>query len=592
MTGPSRRQFVAAAAGVGTAAAVLASAPSASSARGALAAGADPVPPASLTADVTLAPGTVAATVTGRVYVVLTTDDDAEPREQVGGVADGVPFWGLDVAGLVPGGSTRVPLGAPADGFPARDASALPPGTYRAQAFLNVYTHFSRSDGAEVDLHLPGGDGHDVFDGTGNLCGPVVEVTLPAGPGGALRLVLDRVLPPREPVPAGGTAQQGNPGDSEHVRHVKVRSAALSRFWGRDVFVGADVLLPPGYDDPANAGTRYPVEVNHGHFPQGAPRGFTEDGSTPFGAFWLSGTAPAFIVVAFRHENPYYDDSYAVDSANLGPYGTALNTELLPEVDRLFRTVGQPWARVLSGGSTGGWEAAATQVFHPDLYGGAWIGYPDPLDFHALELVDVYGDDNAYVTRHAYLDAPVPAAREVSGKARFTTAQENARERALGSRGRSGLGQWDVWQAVFSPCGEDGYPAPIWDKTTGVVDHAVARYWEDHYDLAAHVERNWDDLRARLDGKLTIYVGDADTFFLNVGVDRFKERVDRLEGSNVTYHFGRNQPHGWSPWSIREFYDLIADHVVAHAPAADQPAAAAWRAGAAPADGTGSEAIG
>ncbi|WP_167582012.1 esterase family protein [Kineococcus rubinsiae] len=585
MTGPSRRWVVGAVVGAGATAAVLGSAASPSAAPRP-AAGAGPAP---WTATVTLADGVVDAAVTGRVYVVLTTDEDGEPREQVRDVADGAPFWGLDVTGLAPGRSTPVPLGAPADGFPLADAAALPAGRYRAQAFLNVYTHFSRSDGAEVDLHLPGGDGHDVFASAGNLYGPVVEVSVDGtGERPPLQLTLDSALAPSQPVPEGGTAQQGNPTDSEHVRHVKICSAALSEFWGRDMFVGADVLLPAGYDDPANGAVRYPVEVNHGHFPGDAPRGFAEDGSTPFSAFWLSGTAPAFITVTLRHENPYYDDSYAVDSANLGPYGTALHTELLPELDRRFRTVGAAWGRVLSGGSTGGWEAAATQVFYPDLYRGAWVGYPDPLDFHAVELVDVYGDDNAYATRHAYLDAPVPAAREVSGKALFTVGQENGWERALGSRGRSGLGQWDVWQAVFSPRGDDGYPAPVFDKATGVIDHDVSAAWEA-FDLAAHVEGHWDQLRDKLDGQLTIYVGDADTFFLNVAVNAFKARVDELEGSNVTYAFGRDQPHGWTPWTIREFYDLLADHVAAGAPAEQQAAVTAWRASTGPADGTGTE---
>jgi len=587
VTGPSRRSFVAAVAGVGAGAATVGGAPSATAAEQTTARRRP-----ALTASVTLEPGLVPKAVTGRVYVILTTDADSEPREQVGDVADGVPFWGLDVARLAPGRSTSVPLAAPAVGFPLADAASLPPGTYRAQAFFNVYTHFSRSDGAEVDLHLPGGDGHDVFSSTGNLHGPVVEVTVPAtGAARNLHLTLDTVIAPPEPVPAGGTAQQGNPAESQHVKHVKIRSAVLSEFWGRDMYVAADVLLPLGYDDAANRTVRYPMELNHGHFPGPAPRGFREDGSNAFSAFWLSGTAPKFITVTFRHENPFYDDSYAVDTANVGPYGTALNTELLPEVDRRFRTIGAPWARVLSGGSTGGWEAAATQILYPDLYQGAWAGYPDPLDFHAHQLVDVYDDDNAYVTHHAYLDVPVPSARDVSGKSQYTMGQENGWERALGSRGRSGLGQWDVWQAVFSPRGDDGYPKPIWDKTTGEIDHDVAAYWRDHFDLATYVEEHWDDLRGKLDGQLTIYVGDADTYFLNVGVNLFKERVDKLAGSNVTYRFGRNQPHGWSPWTTREFYDLLADHVVANAPVAQRGALTAWRAAAEAADGTGSAAI-
>ncbi|NAZ85952.1 alpha/beta hydrolase-fold protein [Kineococcus indalonis] len=580
MTGPSRRSFVAALAGTGIGAAAVGAVVT-----DRVEAGRGDGSAATTSVTVTLAGAAADGPVTGRLYVVLSRDDSSEPRDQAGDPLDGAPFWGVDVQGWEPGTSRTVPLGAGADGHPFADAADLPAGAYSAQAFVNVYTRFTRSDGSVVDLHLPGGDGHDVFRSAGNLFGPVARFT--PGGGEALELSVDTVVAPGDEVPEGGTAQQGNPPDSEHVRHVKIRSEVLSGFWGQDVFIGADVLLPPGYDDPVNQAVRYPVEVHHGHFPTTAPRGFREDGEGDFSAYWLSGTAPRFLVVTFRHENPFYDDSYAVDSANIGPYGTALNTELLPEIDRTFRTVGQRWGRVLSGGSTGGWEVVATQVTYPDLYRGAWAGYPDPLDFRALGLVDVYSDEDAYATSTEYQRTPVPFTRESSGRTTQTVEQANSWERALGSRGRSGLGQWDVWQAVFSPQGPDGYPAAVWDKASGRIDRAVAAQWAERWDLAAHVERHWDELREKLDGQLTIYVGDADTYFLDVAVQLFKERVDALEGSNVTYLFGRGQSHGWEPWTYREFYDMLADHVVAGAPAGEAEAARAWRAMAAPADGTG-----
>ncbi|MHA6764457.1 alpha/beta hydrolase-fold protein [Streptacidiphilus sp. PAMC 29251] len=510
----SRRTFVAGVAGAGGVLAVAPAMPAgAASALGAAStasAATDRARP-KITAYVTLSPAASRAAVTGRVYVILTRDPTSEPREQTADVTDGAPFWGLDVQDLRPGTTTCFALDASSTGYPLADAADLPAGTYHAQAFVNVYTRFARASGPAVHLHLPGGDGNDVFNSTGNLYGPTTAFTVRAGTAPqTLLLTVDTAIKPSEPVPAGGTAQQGNPTDSRHVKHVKIRSAALSAFWGRSMYVAADVLLPLGYDDPANRSVRYPMNVTQGHYDPDAPRGFLESGANDFSRYWLSGTAPAFIVVAFRHENPFFDDSYGVDTANIGPYGTALYKELLPELDRRFRTFGQAWARVLSGGSTGGWTTVATQLFYPDLYRGAWAGYPDPLDFTALQSVDLYQDSSAYVTPHAYLHVDVPSAREISGRTLWTMGQENSWERALGDHGRSGIGQWDAWQAAFSPRGKDGYPAPIWDKSTGTIDHGVAAHWKQHYDLASYIETHWNSLRHKIDGQLTLYVGDAD----------------------------------------------------------------------------------
>lgn len=119
------------------------------------------------------------------------------------------------------------------------------------------------------------------------------------------------------------------------------------------------MLLPKGYDDPKNAGVRYPMEVIHGHYPKSNPNRFDEKLGNDFSKWWMSDEAPRFISVVLRTENPFYDDSYVIDSANIGPYGTAFHTELLPAIDKQFRTIGQPWARVMTGGSTGGWVSLA-----------------------------------------------------------------------------------------------------------------------------------------------------------------------------------------------------------------------------------------
>lgn len=201
------------------------------------------------------------------------------------------------------------------------------------------------------------------------------------------------------------------PGDSEFVRYVELKSTMLSRFWGRDVYLGTNVLLPKGFEEHPEA--RYPLMIFHGYFPYSFS-GFREtppdpdlkpDYSERFGISgykriiqeeahsfyqkWVSDTFPRFLIMEVRHANPYYDDSYAVNSANLGPYGDAITYELIPFVEELFRGQGEGWSRFLYGGSTGGWEALAAQVFYPDEYNECFAACPDPVDFRAYCLVNI-----------------------------------------------------------------------------------------------------------------------------------------------------------------------------------------------------------
>ncbi|MEM4959595.1 MAG: alpha/beta hydrolase-fold protein [Nanopusillaceae archaeon] len=235
------------------------------------------------------------------------------------------------------------------------------------------------------------------------------------------------------------------------------------------MYIGANILLPKGYDEHSDV--YYPVIYLQGHFPgRRAPFGFVE-GRGDFYNFWVSEGAPRMIVVTIRDANPYYDTSYTVNSANLGPYGDAIVYELIPYIEENFRIIREPWARILAGGSTGGWEALARQIWYPDFFGGCWAWCPDPVDFHYYQLVNIYEDENAYYIDHGWGKAERPSARKADGNVLFTIKQEVYWEQAIGLRDRSG-GQWAIWEAVFSPVAEDGYPKPIWDPDTGVIDRA------------------------------------------------------------------------------------------------------------------------
>jgi hypothetical protein len=373
--------------------------------------------------------------VTGRAYVILAREDEREPREQVG--VRGVPFWGMEVRGMAGGDEvTFVSGGEGVIGHPLADLSSVPSGDYRVQAFLNVFTTFHRSDGHVVEMHLNSGAGQSPWRAPGNAMSAPQEVSLDGRGGRPIRLILDQVIPPIDPVPEGGSLQQGNPPDrGDLVRFVKIRSEALSTFWGRDMYIGANILLPTDY--AARPERRYPVLYLTGHFPGGrAPNGFdappTErrgrnDGFTEF---WRAPDSPKMILVSVRDANPYYDTGHSVNSPNVGPYGDAFTQELIPFLEGEFRILSQPEARVLAGGSTGGWEALAIQIFNPDLFGGAWGWCPDPVDFNYYQIVNVYEDDNAYEDRDEWTRVERPNNRRPDGTIVSTIRQEMGYERA------------------------------------------------------------------------------------------------------------------------------------------------------------------
>ncbi|HZN06760.1 MAG TPA: hypothetical protein VFB65_08240, partial [Pyrinomonadaceae bacterium] len=321
--------------------------------------------------------------------------------------------------------------------------------------------------------------------------------------------------------------------------HIKIQSERLTKFWGRPMHLGAHVLLPEGFDSHPDA--RYPLVIFHGHFPADFG-GFREQPPDPnlkpeynerfklagynrivqeqahqFYKEWTGPDFPRFIIVEIQHANPYYDDSYAVNSANLGPYGDAITYELIPEIEKRFRGIGQGWARFLYGGSTGGWEALAVQVFYPDEYNGCWAACPDPIDFRAYTVVNIYEHENAYYADSKWKRMPRPGKRNYLGELSATVEDMNHMEMALGTNSRSG-GQFDIWEAVYSPVGSNGYPKPIWDKLTGKIDRSVAEYWRENYDLGYILKRDWARLGPKLQGKIHIYVGEADNYYLNNAV--------------------------------------------------------------------------
>lgn len=498
--------------------------------------------------------------VTGRVYVAITRSDSPEPRFQVGGWGDTPPFFGRDVRGLAPGEAAEIDSSD--IGYPLRSLSELPPGKYYVQALLNIYAEFHRADGHVIWAHMDHWNGQQFNRSPGNLYSEVKEVDLNPRSDEPVKLVLNRVIPPVTIPP-----------DTTWVKHIKIQSALLTHFWGRPMYIGATVLLPKGYDSHPTA--RYPVIYVQGHFSLKPAFGFS-DASNGFAEQWKSAGFPRVIAVTFQHPTPYFDDSYAVNSANNGPYGDAIMTEIIPLVERRFRVIREPYARILTGGSTGGWEALALQLYHPKFFGGAWVFYPDPIDFRRYDLVDIYTDDNAFIEPgHTWLSPQRFIMRRTDGQPELTVRQMSQLEEALGSHGRSAQ-QLEAWEAVFAPVGADGYPKPLWNKATGKIDHSVAAAMRDHgYDLRAFAEKHWPVIGPSLVGKLHFYVGDMDNYYLNLAVYDFQDFLESTENPHYAGSFQYGRPmkgHGWQPMSDPELVKMMAAYIAAHAPGGPEEA--------------------
>lgn len=493
----------------------------------------------------------------GRLFLMLSNNDKDEPRFQISDGLETQLIFGIDVENMAPG--QEINIGPEAFGFPINKLQDVPAGEYYIQALLNRYETYNLSTGHTVKLPPDRGEGQKWNEKPGNFYSKPRKVKLNFSTPETILLNLDQQI-----------SVIKEPQDSRYIKHIRIQSELLTKFWGRPVYLGAHILLPEGFDNHPEA--KYPLMVFHGHFPSDFggfsqtppdPQMDTTDYSERFGIYgyrklqaqeaynfykqWTSEDFPRFLVLEIQHANPYYDDSYAVNSANLGPYGDAIMKELIPEIEKRFRGIGQGWARFTYGGSTGGWEALATQVFYPDEFNGCFAACPDPIDFRAYSLVNIYDDKNAYWYESDFKKVPRPAHRNYLGQIQSTMQESNHLELALGTKSRSGQ-QWDIWEAVYSPQGDDGYPKRIFDKLTGEIDHEVAAYWREHYDLRHILERDWATLGPKLKGKIHIYCGDMDNYYLNNAVYHMEEFLKGTQnpffGGEVDY--GDRAEHCWN----------------------------------------------
>jgi len=484
----------------------------------------------------------------GRVLLFISDDGKTEPKSQSDQYRANTtrPIFGVDVDGLAPG--TPVIIDERVVGWPARSLRDIPAGDYYVQALLTRYETFRRSDGHTVKLPMDQGEGQHWDTKPGNFYSRPVKMRVDPAAGGEITISLDQEIPPI----ARAT-------DTAQVKYIRVQNERLTKFWGRPMHLGAIVTLPAGWD--AHPDARYPIVIHHGHFPRNAEsdtwretppdadaRGNTRDAQAAAYKFyqdWNGPNFPRMIHVLVQHPTPYFDDSYAVNSANNGPYGDAITLDLIPSIEQRFRGIGQGWARALVGGSTGGWEALGVQVMYPDAYNGAWALCPDPIDFRSYRSVNIYDERNAYYyfEDNPWKRTPKPGYRDYRGHLYSTFEERNLVELVLGTHGRS-AGQHDGWASVFGPVGADGYYKPLYDKATGVIDPEVAKYWRDNYDLRHILERDWAALGPKLRGKIHLTSGTMDNGYLNNAVYQAEEFFKKANPpADVEIVYGERREH-------------------------------------------------
>lgn len=438
---------------------------------------------------------------TGRVVVVLSR---AKPTTVIRSLSWGntEPAFAVDVKGWKPG----TPLTIGADAISTVPLKDVKPGTYFAQAVL------------DRDL-----GGISFAASPGNLYSKPAELKdFDPTTAGDIALTLDQVAADREFK------------ETDTVKLVDVESKLLTRFHGRPVRMRAGVVLPPSFAKESDR--KYPVvyEVT----------GFGGDHFAAFGAAarkaWnLAGTEFVWVVL---DGNCRLGHHVFADSANNGPRGTALVEELIPHIEKAYRGIGTPAARLVTGHSSGGWSSLWLQVAYPDTFGGCWSTSPDPVDFRDFQRVDIY-------TPNANLFTDPTGGRRAlsrgSGRGTMYFDSFSKMEEVMG-RG----GQLESFEAVFSPRGKDGKPMKLWDRKTGAIDPDVAEAWEP-YDISLKLKREWATLGSKLAGKVHVYMGDEDTFYLDGAARLLKKRVAKL-GADAVVEMFPGKTHALVDAKLRE----------------------------------------
>ena len=427
----------------------------------------------------------------GRLFVFLSENPEVEPRTQIWPnptsqttiLAKNLENWNSDES---------ISLNRMTDWMSTADWNLdnIPNGTYYIQVLWDQDTEESR------------------ISAPGNIYSQKQKVAIQAD--GELEIVLSEVIGPRSIT------------DHNLAEMVNFRSQILSEWWGKDVYLKASVLLPHNYQK----GKAYPIRYNVAGYGGRYTRINYLLNDDEFMSWWQTEEAPEIISVFLDGEGPF-GDSYQMDSENSGPYGEALINELIPHIENEYRGTSDAATRFVDGCSTGGWVSLGLQLYYPDVFGGVFSYSPDAIEFENYQLINIYQDENAYINEFGYKR---PVMRSILGEPMLSLEDFIRYENILSSTNtyvKSG-GQFSAHTALYSPKGEDGLPEPLFDPETGEINHDVAEHWKK-YDFKLYARENWESLGPKLEGKIYIWMGDMDQFYLNTATRAFSEWIKTTE---------------------------------------------------------------
>lgn len=428
---------------------------------------------------------------TGRVFVLLL-------NKELQGAPRGLnwfspePTFARDVRDWKPGTPLVMSAGN-CLGFP-HALEKLPPGKYFAVAIMDF-------DRGAASFTTSPGNGYSKY----------VRVDIDPKSSGGVPLKVDQVYyPPKFP-------------ESETVKAFEMESKLLTAFHGKAMKMRAGVVLPRSWK--TNPEKKYPIVYESTGFGGNHFMAAARTNSTN-----LDGLEVIHVVLDATCRLGHH---VFADSANNGPVGKALVEEFIPALEKQFRGEGRPGARFVTGHSSGGWSSLWLQVTYPDFFGGCWSTAPDPVDFRDFQKVNIYADANVF--------------RDAQGKER--PLARNGERVLLRYQPFSDMeeimghgGQLSSFEAVFSPRGADGKPRKLWDRKTGAIDPETAKAWQN-YDIRLILEREWTVLGPKLKGKVHVYMGDQDTFFLD-GAARLLRDSQKKLGSDAVIEMFPGRHHG------------------------------------------------
>jgi hypothetical protein len=427
---------------------------------------------------VNFTPAASEASFSGKVFLYLSKDSKS-PKDEMVGVYK-FPCFAITVNNVKPG--EKVVFDDASVYYPVI-LSDIERGTYNAQVV------WDKNDG-----------GRSIGGSPGNMYNKSILVTLTKDIKQNFYVVCDQSIKEQPFV------------ETRFTKELKAPSALLTSFYKRTVSVNAAILLPKEYYE--QTARKFPVlywisgyggdyRSYSGKNDPGAPVD-----TTPCIMVFLDGNCPG-------------GHSVYANSDNNGPWGDALIKELIPLIDKTYRTNS---ARLLTGHSSGGWTVLWLQTHYPKVFTACWSSSPDPVDFRSFQQIDLYSDKNMYYAK----DSSLRSAGTIAGRFPWIFMKNMYLMEHVIWRGE----QMHSFNFVFSTRNSDGTPRNLCNETTGEIDPAVFEHWKK-YDISLYLRTNWQELKPDLQGKIRISVGNQDNFLLNYPIHLLDDEMKKLDAGFV-----------------------------------------------------------